>query len=127
MSYQWPADSNLRPKNTGKSEKGVNLTPGSVLELNFAHMSTVTLSGDPCATVSVFLRFRLDHGFNMSYQWPSESVLRLKNQKRCEFAFSWPTAACTNPDDSFSAENMRMEMGLWGGGIAPHWPTTVLR
>ena len=44
MSYQWPSESNLRPKNTEKSIKGVNLTPVRVLELNFAHMSTVTLS-----------------------------------------------------------------------------------
>ena len=41
----------------------------------------MTLSDDPCTTVLVLLRFRPDQGFNMSYQWPAESVLRLKNQK----------------------------------------------
>ena len=51
MSYLWPSEYNLRPKNTEKSIKGVNLTSVRVLELNFARVSTVTLCDDPCATV----------------------------------------------------------------------------
>ena len=56
--------------------------------LNLAHFSPVALSDDPCAIVSVLLWFRLNQGFNMSYQWPAGSNLRPKNtgksEKRCE-------------------------------------------
>ena len=54
----------------------------SGLVLNFAHFSLLNLSGDPCVTVSVLLRFRLDQGFNMSYQWPDGSKLRPNAAKK---------------------------------------------
>ena len=83
MSYQWPAGSKLRPKNTEKSEKGVNLTPGKRSGTEFrAYVDCNLVCIDPCGTVSVLLWVRLDQGFNLSYQLPSESVLGLETKKK---------------------------------------------
>ena len=96
MSYQRQVGWHFWPSST---RYHIPLTRSLVSDsvLNFAHFSPLTLSDDPCATVLVLLRFRLGQGFNLSYQWQSRSIRRLKNQKRAEFLISWPTVGCTNP------------------------------
>ena len=83
MSYQRQVGWHFWPRST---RCHIPLTRSLVSDsvLNFAHFSLVTLSDDPCAIVLVLLRFRVDQGFNLSYQWPPESVLRLKNQDSVE-------------------------------------------